>query len=66
MASPEDEAVPVTRQELADALKQWDVDAAANSWDQRTDEGKYRDVADYLIHTIRLKRGEGETKPKED
>lgn len=55
----------VSRSELAAALTQWETDAAANGWDQRSDADRHLDSADYLIHTIRLARGEGESPKKE-
>lgn len=57
--------IAITREELISALKQWETDAAANNWQQREDEERFADNADYLIHTIRLARGEGDTTPKE-
>jgi hypothetical protein len=52
--------IAVTRSELAKALKQWETDAKANGWAERSDDARHADNADYLIHTIRLARGEGQ------
>lgn len=59
-------AVTITRAELADALAKWERDAPANGWDQRTDDGRHFDTADWIIHTVRLARGEGDPTKKED
>lgn len=64
MAEPEAK-VEITASELAAALKQWITDSAANSWDARTDEARHLDQAEYLIHTVRIARGEGAQAPKE-
>lgn len=60
-----EQAYEVTASELAKALEQWEADAEVNGWKARVDPERFRDGADYLIHTIRLARGEGEPKPKE-
>lgn len=59
-----EEVVEITRTELAAALKQWEIDSKANGWTERDDAERHVDAADYLIHTIRLNRGEGEA-PKQ-
>lgn len=55
----------VTSKELEAALKQWNVDADRNGWSDRVDDERFADKADYLIHTIRLNRGEGAPPEKE-
>ncbi len=50
--------VELTRTELTKALEQWDTDAKSNGWDGRDDKALFADKADYLIHTIRLARGD--------
>ncbi len=55
----------ISRTELAKALEQWETDAEANGWNKRSDADRHLDAADYLIHTIRLGRGEGDPAPKE-
>ena len=51
--------ITLTPAELAKALEQWEQDAARNGWDKREDAARFGDTADYLIHTIRINRGEG-------
>jgi hypothetical protein len=60
-----DAKVELTRAELAAALKKWAVDGIANGWDFLTNDARCDDGADYLIHTIRLARGEGDPTKKE-
>lgn len=55
----------ISHSELAKAIGQWKTDAEANGWNKRTDEDRHLDAADYLIHTIRLARGEGSPETKE-
>jgi hypothetical protein len=55
----------VSRSEIAKALEQWETDAVANGWDKRDDKERFLDAADYLIHTIRLARGEGSPEQKD-
>lgn len=62
----QEQSVQITKAELTAALAQWDVDAKANGWESRTDPERFADGADYLIHTIRLARGEGYPKKKDD
>lgn len=60
-----DKPITVTPSELASALEQWERDAEANGWDKRTDAHCHVDTANYLIHTIRLARGEGDPAKQE-
>jgi hypothetical protein len=39
----------ITKTELAEALKKWEAEAAANNWPDRTDPERFADNADYIF-----------------
>lgn len=39
----------ISKAELTEALRQWEADAAANNWPDRTDDARFADNADYIF-----------------
>ena len=51
------EAITINRGELADALQEWEAEADANDWPQRTDSARHTDNADYLFDKMIANKG---------
>ena len=47
-----EETVMVTRDQIAEALAQWEADATRENWPQRHDAERHSDTADYLFAVL--------------
>lgn len=48
----QERTVVVSKADLTAALKDWDTEAKAANWEERSDETRFGDTADYLLDKV--------------